>query len=186
MSRKLTACLFLIFLLPNTIALGQLDPSGYRSIVKELSTLTPSDAKYPMVQGYVRRHENDFRRLFRDMPPVALMALSFGTQRLPFRSDWITKMELELRRSSIRVKKATRKSTFPQLIIGASRAKTGQWLATLKLNEEVTLLRPVRDTIVCTTYESNSPYRKTQAEAEKDMWDSLDEFCLLYMKFSKP
>jgi hypothetical protein len=181
MSRTLIVWTFLILILPNTYAFGQADPIRYRLFVKKLSKMTPDDTDYSWYRGHVREFEDEFRYLFRGMPPVSLAAINNGR----IKKDWLTKIELELRRSRIGIG-INDKPEYPSLFLQVSRTNLGgQRHATLELQERVTLSRPNRNTLRCTTYESSTPYRKTQAEAEKDLWAALDEFCLLYLKWGQ-
>jgi len=185
MSRISIVSTFLIVFLSNTYADGQVSQFLYHNAVKELAKLTPDDARYATVRANVILYEGQFRSLFRGMPLVTPEVILLG--KTP--KDSQIKLELKLRRSGIKLERrrsgrgANPSNAF--LMVQVNQLHSSLWYASLTVTEAVTLSRPNSAKILCVTYESRFPDCKTQDEAEKKMWAALDEFCLLYMKFSK-
>lgn len=184
MSRISIVSIFLIVFLSHTHALAQVSPYQYHLLKSELSRLNPSDARYKFAKQMADQSEAKMRSMFRSMPAVAVGAIrsrgrAAATVRAPM--EWRTKLELELRRFRIGIKSKSDVTVFIQVY----STGPGKWGGKLQVKEWVTLSRPGRPKMYSTTYESVGPYRKTQSEAEKDMWAAVDEFCLLHMKFNE-
>lgn len=179
--RLATAVSFVILIMSTTVS-AQVDPYEYQAFSKELSKRSPGDPLYERYRGYVRSAEQKLSVFFRDMPAVNAKAL-LGNGRPTLPGQWQTKLQLELRRSGIELSK----EFDTNLMLQASRQSSGQWRASLKVTEYVTLQRPNKTTLLpCVTYEANRPFRNTEEEAVSDMWDALNEFCLLHLKYGKP
>lgn len=121
-------------------------------------------------------YEGNLQSYFQSFPSKVHLATMKGDRE---------KAELELVRSGVQVLEQT--GTPPYISLRYEHGawpEGGDWYkAKLIVHEFVLIDRegtPVK--VSCDTYRDEGDYCETQHEAERDMWQLLNRFCLLYVK----
>lgn len=162
---------------------AQFMPGSYTISLEQLSKLKPGDEGYDTAQRIVQSFESELRTIFHQMPTIRPMVVVGWPPSTP--PNWKTKVELELRQSGIGIANENAHESAT-LILAVGRSSDGKWKPQFSLTELVVSPRPGGGQIRCKTYEKVFRSRNTRGDAEEEVSKALEEFCLLYMKFSGP